>query len=158
MLKEIGENPLTSVAIEYLENVEAYTNVQKASVHREKFYIYSLAGENKEAYQEISSAIEFLQEPDYYYHRALLSINLKKFEQAIEDCCEIINISHQNNFLYYTNSAYMIAAQAYIMLGNHDQALKFLEFVAEGSNFWTDRLISKDELVKESLQAIKDKR
>jgi tetratricopeptide (TPR) repeat protein len=94
-----------------------------------------------------TKAIELDAEPGSYFSRARSRIMTGDFEGVLQDCDSILK-SHHPTASYLTISVHQIKADILTRLKRYSDALAELGHIPE-TPFWTDRLLTKAEILME---------
>ena len=98
-----------------------------------------------------TKAIELDAHPGDYFFRARSRIMTGDFEGVLQDCNMILNSQHPTAS-YFTSAVHPIKADILTRLHRYSDALSELEHM-DDSPFWTDRLLTKAEILIEIEQA-----
>jgi tetratricopeptide (TPR) repeat protein len=119
---------------------EAWTWSIRSHVHETK-------NDFQNAISDINRALKLnFNEPANHFHKAKIFIDLKDYNESISSFSNAIDVSENNNFLYYIQICRFMRAFCYCKIGDFDSAASDLENVDDDMETWIDRMRSKDEL------------
>lgn len=111
-------------------------------------YVLGREGDTEGAIRNWSDAIAICaQEPHFFFIRGIELLKIGKFHDSVADFTKAISLSEEYESIYYKLPAYLCRADANARLRNFIEARRDCESVPSDLRFWTDHLITKEEVL-----------
>ena len=123
---------------------------EDAKVWVERGHVNAMRGTYEVAITDMSEAIALRPtEPDYFFTRGRFHFSTRKFAEAIGDFTRTLELCDSCGADYYRTAAYLIRADAYLRLGQYDNARTDCEHVPDNIPMWTDKVRCKADILAE---------
>lgn len=115
-------------------------------------HLYSRNGNYSQALQDLDSAVRVdSRDPYLFLFRGRCLRRLGKFRSAVTDFSRGLELCNEQEDQWYRETLLFLRAEANLRQGRTDDARQDLREIPDDFEFWIDRLISKNDLVRECL-------
>ena len=147
-IKDLAKTGNYSEALLLLDDL-IRINSKEDKLWAARAFVNTHQGNSEAAIDDWSKAIQLNKEPHYFYMRGISRFQVSQYRSAISDFTAVIELCDKYKSDYYRSPAYFFRADAYLRLGEFDQAKSDCVHVPDNTQTWTDKLRTKADILAE---------